>query len=423
MRYLNQQAIIKICYLLIASRFIIYVYNHTINGPFCDDIVTILTTGNSIAKGIPEDIVQELLKQHNEHKVVTLKLITALYYSAFSEIDFQRLCIIGGVLFAIIPILLAPKRDLALTLAIALIFLTPRVNGSALWAMTSLSNFLVILLASICLINIDRLRHSYLIGLPSLVLCILTQGNGLVFGALIILYFWIKNGAKPTIPYAAAFLLASAIYFYKWHFIPNPLRDAYDMKSNVGEVVSFFLRVIGSINPDIITAKYIGASFLGTYALIKAMSRRLTIYDVLICGTILSAIMISLNRVFLGPEASTASRYAILSITFAGSILSLVAIHLKHTRLFIFQTLSITSCLMVYVWSWNRFYDEDLTSYHIGRYLAESTEPDISINITCWMDKHMLESIVMESIKNRVYLRPHDRLSIRENTQKHIDSN
>lgn len=396
--------ILTAAYFLLSLKFLLYVWHHTVNGPFCDDILTILRPINSLEKHGLLSFIHELALPHNEHSVSSLKLISAVYYRVFSEVNFQWLCILGSLSLILIPVVLSEKNYMLLCM-LGLLFLTPRVNGSSLWAMAAITNFSVILFFALSLKTLEFHNIKYSISLPLLFLCVLTQGNGLIFGTLICLYCTHRNGITKSIPFYAVFFLAVYIYFNNW--IPNadPRRANYSYINNASEMVAYFFGVLGSISPNPALATIIGATSFMVYFLIKKYEKKIDLYDVMIVGLLLSAAMITPNRVFLGPDTSVASRYSILSLTLIGSILCKITLHNKKPSKKFVKPLTFFSLIAFYSWSWLNLSDKELTSYFVGKELATSEGTDFLINITCGHDATQLKSIVLDSLSLGIYRR------------------
>lgn len=395
-------------WLSLSIRFLEYTYSHTVNGPFCDDILTILVPVNTMVGSGIKSYLHELVALHNEHKVLTLKLVAGLYYSIFSEVNFKSLCLVGDLVFCLIPPLLVGKSKKSWLIVVCLFFLTPRVNGTALWAMTSLSNFMVIFLAIFAMRVIDSMpRFWNAFGGVLIFLCVMTQGNGLIYGLLILIYAINRNGLKPTFPSILFFLLALTTYFYQWHPNQDPLRLSYSYLNNSSQLILFFFAVLGSVIPQIEFARILGILMFLFYVILKALSPvryRLSCYDVIIIGGILSAAMITPNRVFLGPEAAVVSRYAILSLATLSALLMKVVQDLTIYANKI-KILVLSLAIIFYAWSWSYLNDKEMMPFYVGQSVASAKGSDVRIEIGCGVDTRILEDIVKKSLLLGVYVR------------------
>lgn len=407
----NKKITGRISYLLwlaLSVRFLEYTYSHTVNGPFCDDILTILFPVNALVGSGIKSYLHELVALHNEHKVLTLKLIAGLYYYIFSEVNFKTLCLIGDVIFCLIPPLLVGKGKSFWLIVVSLLFFTPRVNGSALWAMTALSNFMVIFLAIIALRAIDstpRLWNAF--GGILIFLCVMTQGNGLIYGLLILIYAITRNGLRPSLSAILFFFISLYAYFYEWHANQDPLHLSYSYLDNAVQLVLFFFAVLGSLIPQVEGARILGVLMFFFYILLKSLSplrNRLSFYDVVIVGGFLSAAMITPNRVFLGPEAAVVSRYAILSLAMLSALLMEVVqdLNIYSNKIEIFV---LSMAIMFYSWSWFNLNDKEMMPFYVGQSVASTKGSDVRIEIGCGVDTRILEDIVEKSLLSGVYVR------------------
>lgn len=389
-------------------RYISYVYQHTANGPFCDDILTILYPINSLVDSGLESYIHELVSLHNEHKVLTLKLISGLYFWVFSEVNFKWLCLIGDFIFCFIPLLIMRCEKNVWIIAVSLFFLTPRVNGSALWAMTALSNFMVVFLALLALRVMElspRMRS--LVGGLLIFLCVMSQGNGLIYGLLILGYSINRNGIKASLPLLFVFFVATLAYFYKWHPNQDPLRLSFSYSKNIDQLIMFFLAILGSVSPNLGWARVFGLLMLIFYLGIKINKfdrDRYSLSDVVILGSIISAGMITPNRVFLGPESAIVSRYAILSISLLGGLLSkIIQVFPQLTKVLLPPIMGMA--LSFYLWAWRTLDQQELMPFYVGQALAMDKSNNVKIDIGCGVDTKILEDIVNKSLALSVYKR------------------
>ncbi|GAB3493766.1 hypothetical protein GCM10027341_09440 [Spirosoma knui] len=128
--------------------------------------------------------VHQLFRQHNEHRIVYDRVITALDYWLFGKLNCTHLMLIGnlslvGLLFLFIAILRRADRSMYYAVPVALCLLNLSQWENMFWGMAALQNFSVVLwvLGAFYLLSYtNRLG----LAIASAVLATLTSGNGLL---------------------------------------------------------------------------------------------------------------------------------------------------------------------------------------------------------------------------------------------------
>ena len=178
--------------------------------------------------------LQWLFKQHNEHRIVYDRLITALDYGLFGKLNYRHLMVVGNLslvgLLAVFMGVLRRKDGLvwhrlpvlyAVPVALLLVNLSQWEN--MFWGMASLQNFSVVLwvLAAFYLLTYTNRRG---LALLMAVLATLTSGNGLLVWPLGFLLLLLDptvrsvtpkpKKLRPLLGWSVAALVVIGLYFW-----------------------------------------------------------------------------------------------------------------------------------------------------------------------------------------------------------------
>ena len=178
--------------------------------------------------------IQWLFKQHNEHRIVYDRLITALDYGLFGKLNYRHLMVVGNLslvgLLAVFMGVLRRKEGLVwyrlpvlYAVPVALLLFNLSQWENMFWGMASLQNFSVVLwvLAAFYLLtHTDR----WGLALPMAVLATLTSGNGLLVWplgfVLLILAPAVRSVSpkpkklRPLLVWSVAALVVIGLYFW-----------------------------------------------------------------------------------------------------------------------------------------------------------------------------------------------------------------
>ena len=198
MKYkIKRTTLLKIITLLIIAstlnNYYYAIYKYAVNLPLADDYDSILSFLNTWEDSNSKIIT--LFSQHNEHRLVFLRIIVLIYYKLFSSINFVHLILLGNFLFILLLVTLYnstnDKRKFILISPVFFLILNSSFCETQTWAMGSLSNYPVLIFAFLSLYLINRSEIGYFcLGIFFALLSSFSQGNGMfVFfsGVLVLL--------------------------------------------------------------------------------------------------------------------------------------------------------------------------------------------------------------------------------------------
>ena len=225
------------------------VYKNSFNIPYWDDYDAILNFLNKWVDLSPMERLKSLFEQHNEHRIVSARILFVLYYSFSKSIDFKNIIFIGNIQLVIIGLTLfyfSIKYTnkyygiSALIISLCLFDISNYENNN--WAMASVSNYSIImffLLSILCYLS----KSKYIIPLAILfqIICTLSNGNGII-ATFSILLFTILNKNKLKI---TASLITSlfAIFLYFFNFSSTSHQD---VEKNIIGSIFFITKLLGS---------------------------------------------------------------------------------------------------------------------------------------------------------------------------------
>lgn len=192
----------------------------SINFPLGDDYDAILNFLNHWDES--DSKFSLLFSQHNEHRLVFLRIVALAYFKIFHSVNFAHLIWIGNLfLFFTIGVLYVSTKDKRKFFFFAPIFLwilTYSNWESETWAMASLSNFPVLFFAFLSFFFLSkRTLTSFVFSIFFAFLSVFSQGNGLVVFAVGIV-FLLKDKIRLAI-WIVCGLLAIYIYFILFSYL------------------------------------------------------------------------------------------------------------------------------------------------------------------------------------------------------------
>jgi hypothetical protein len=252
--------------LLIGAPILLYFLmfvRFSVDIPFGDDYAVLSFVVNFTNPHAPGKIPL-LFSQHNEHRIVTLRLaLLAIYYAAH-RINFIYIAFLGnlGLLgiawlapkFASPPAdissLPAPKRGALLWpwLPVVYLLFQPQHHEILKWAMCSFTNVYVILFSFLAIFLLSRSedRRLFVLSIGLSILAAYTNGNGIfvfLIGLLLLLY---RKKFRRLAWWAGTGVFYIGFYF--WGYVKNP--DHPDalvfLKTAFFKVVEYFFSVLGS---------------------------------------------------------------------------------------------------------------------------------------------------------------------------------
>jgi hypothetical protein len=224
----------------------------TVNFPISDDFALLNFMNKFIQADNFKEEIRLIFMQHNEHRIVTVKLVFLIYHKLFGTINFIHLAFFGnlavlGIYFALIrqiPEGSDPNKRLALITA-CLLFQYGSAE-SMIWAMASIQNYSVLLftILTMALLKKDILVY-FILAMSSAVLATFTQGNGIII--LIIGSFYMLSQKRYHHLTIWIFVTIAAAYFYfSGYQAPVNHSDPFQFYTQIGKIILFMLAFLGS---------------------------------------------------------------------------------------------------------------------------------------------------------------------------------
>lgn len=169
----------------------------------------------------------QLLRQHNEHRIVYDRLITLLDYVLFGKLNFRHLMVVGnlsllGLLGLFMAVLHRHNRPVLYALPVAWLLFNLSQWENMFWGMASLQNFSVVLWVLAAIYVLTYTPNWRLALLPA-VLATLTSGNGLLIWPIGFGLLLLRSGEarrrplhwalRPLAGWSLAALLVIGCYF------------------------------------------------------------------------------------------------------------------------------------------------------------------------------------------------------------------
>jgi hypothetical protein len=318
-------AIIGLYYTIV----IIFSYNF----PISDDFALLEFVTNTVTSSDLTRNLRLLYIQHNEHIIITTKLIYLLDYWLFDELNFNRLILIGNIFHLgtfYIFIKHSPKnfkqQHYLFIFSACMIFQFGSAE-SMLWSMAAISNYLVIMLAllTLSLLSTDDFIH-YILAILMCVLAVFTQGNGILIPFIATLYLISQKRYRDSCIMTIIGLLIVFIYF-KDYLVPDAHSNPLDALHNLGKILIFALSFTGSAfgvggshYPALTTLSLIPTLAIGSliwaitgYGFYKKIHFDDNIFIWFNIFVILTSIITAMTRINFGLSQSMVSRYHIYS--------------------------------------------------------------------------------------------------------------
>lgn len=308
----------------VAAFFAVF-FLYSVDVPFNDDFDAVLAF---LLKYLSYDNLSDklslILSQHNEHRIVSVRLSTLALYKATGAVDFRVLMLAGSLAIPAMAFFLykASKSEFkgAVFLPAIFIIFQPQYYESIFCAMAALSNFHVILFALASFYFLSREGSpSFALAVACAVIASYTQGNGIfVFpiGAALLL---LSKRYRAVAVWAAIGAAVIALYFHGYskpvghpEVVATLLRDPFG-------ILKYFLAFLGA--PVYFYFAAGGASLLVFILLvIKGYYRKNPVVFFFLLFLFLTALAASVARAGFGVEQSFALRYRIVSVLIFASL-------------------------------------------------------------------------------------------------------
>jgi len=229
---------------------IYFVNKYAVNLPSLDDYGAILNFLNNYKTSSGWSKFILLFSQHNEHRILSSRIIYVLYYSLFHTINFRHIIILGNIqlLAAFCIFALFIKRAIpkfwfpgALFAAVNLFDFSNWENAD--FAMAAIQNYGIILLVSLTILFYHKTAEKYLY-LAALFqfLCVFSSGNGIVAAAIITLFNFLSATRKKAFISLGIFLACTTVYFIGY-VSPETGHPAH----NIPKILSYFFTTCSAI--------------------------------------------------------------------------------------------------------------------------------------------------------------------------------
>lgn len=301
---------------LVVLSYLTVIYFFALTIPVLDDYPAILLTATHIELSHHlSDIAKILFSQHNEHRIVTTRLLVWLQYCIFQAINFKALILFNNLvkvfLFGLITYLL-PRLQAWQYLVLTLFFFQLSDYEAAYWAMGGASAFFVLIfaLATIACLQKSAQLTYFVVSIFFSILAIFSNGNGLIVLPIGLLMLFEQRQYKHLLAYLMCSIVLMCLFFYHYQYL-----DSYQLNWHV---FIYFFTSLGNIAGVPIVSTILGLVGIILLRMLlkrKSDSRRhaLFYYLLFIIGSI---VLQTISRSQFGVLQALSSRYKIYSIIF-----------------------------------------------------------------------------------------------------------
>jgi len=222
---------------------------YALNLPYLDDYDAILAFLSKYDQANIAGKFTLLLSQHNEHRILSSRIIYVLYHAVFGTINFRSLIFIANLQLVTIFLVLAyfitksiPQYKGIAVFAISLCLFDLNNYENADFAMAGMQNYGVIALFMLSLLFYSSNKKAYLI--PAVlfhIICVLSSGNGSLAAISIILFTVFKKDKLKIILSVAVSLLGILLYFTAYN---SPARAPL---AGADTIIKYFVSMSGSV--------------------------------------------------------------------------------------------------------------------------------------------------------------------------------
>jgi len=329
---------------LIASITLIYfgaVLKYAINMPFWDDYRAILGFLNDFINSDFTKSIQLLFSQHNEHRIVFVRLIEIIQFKVTGEVNFLYLTILGNIGWLLVFIFLwkhARQRGITTVefFPVVLIMFSFSHYELMTWAMASLQQYYQILFSLLAIYFL--VKKNLLISFLFMIISIFTGGGGLVLIPIFALYFVTQKNIKDfilTLVMGAGILL---LYFVLLEYSkPGHHPNILALLSDPALLLSYMLAFVGNMGKTKTVSSIFGVLFfmLSVFAGKKTYKwEPFLFWSILLVPA--TAFITALSRAGFGVEQALSSRYTIYSLLLASLVyLSYILIYKNRKVYFV----------------------------------------------------------------------------------------
>ncbi len=245
-------AIVVIKYVLLflpALIYFHYVNKDAVNIPGQDDYDAILQFLVNFKVSSLGDKAALLFQQHNEHRILSSRIVYVIYYCVFGDINFRSLIFIADtqlvltffIAMSFIKTLLPDNWFLpALVLSVCLFDINNWENAN--FAMAGMQNYGIIFLCSLSIWLYSRDKKTFVaLAMLCQAICMFSSGNGIMASAFVAAYSILRKDRLKSVCSTVTFLISAPLYFLHYSS-PASGHPATDM----GKIITYFLDLFGS---------------------------------------------------------------------------------------------------------------------------------------------------------------------------------
>ncbi len=221
---------------------------YSVNIPYVDDYPVILGFLTKYKHAALSDKIALFFEQTNEHRIVYSKIVYAIYYTLYGDVNFFDLIIINNLhwVAAFVMMILFIRKILpnrwpiaAFITALAMFDINNYENSNA--AMFGMQNYGEVLFFFLSLYFYDKAGKKYLwLAILFQVVCIFSSGAGLIICVSLLAFNILRKNKLNVISCLATSIIFGALYFV------NYIKPAPQGSSDWGVRIEFFLHELGA---------------------------------------------------------------------------------------------------------------------------------------------------------------------------------
>lgn len=379
-----------------------------LNIPYNDDWDAILGFLNSWKHA--DQKLPLLFAQHNEHRILSSKIIYTSYFAVFNHINILSIIYIANMQLLVIAAVLAyfvkkvlniPLFGSLMLFIISLCLFDPGSYDNSDFAMAGLQNYGVIMLFLLSLFFYTiktKSRVELAAALLFQFLCAFSSGNGFMAGIALLLYTIFSKDKMRMICCMAGFALFTTIYFFTYHSVTNDM----DIKAkSAGMFISYFLKLSGahfSFEYGIVIAVLLYAT-IATALFYKRkeveLQRILPFLALLLFAgmSMAATALLRSGQANIFESVSISSRYLIYPQLLAMVFFILLAYRLQYLKN---AWMALCLCSLIFVKAYRENYDYGASAF-------ESRNTRLSLNKFVYPNKAHAQQVAMEACKNEIY--------------------
>lgn len=239
-------------YIIVFLPAIVYFFflnKYALNIPSQDDYGAILDFLSRWSQAHGWDKFYALFAFHNEHRILSSRIVYALYYTLFGDINFTHIIFIGNIQLIFIFLIvihfirqLLPKDWFVAAIIAGLAIFDLNNWENTCFAMACMQNFGIVFLflLSLYLYSLDGKPFTIMAVIVQ-ILCTYSSGNGIVASGFIVLFNLLNKNKLNSYTSIFALLIFAPLYFH--HYNPPPTGHP---SKNIPQVALFFFRFIGN---------------------------------------------------------------------------------------------------------------------------------------------------------------------------------